>query len=674
MLAMFVWFCLVLCLVLIAFRVALLQFDQSFFNNNIQFHTTPLIHSSSIRSSAKTLIRRNLEGSNSQKRLPLSSSLEIRPQLDKSTLDFSKKSSIATLDDLEKFVNSPLQVNPRQVERAFAAFLSVSSNDRKAFDYMIGVLSLFQSIKMNTQDIQQNPFILVLVPPRMNVEKSSVEKTLYFMEQIVNNLSEQDRQYFHFFIARYIDNPTNGKHSASNSVERRYMDTFNKIHMWRLDEFGYKKVIYLDADVVILRPEIDHLFKCGHFCAVSDLCVPDYFNGGLMVLKPDTKVFLDMKEKMGLKEYQSYDGGEQGFINKYFNFQKDSKFWPLEKLARESELANPVGGSIDLQESVKDDVYRLPFNYNGQVPLIFISKLGWNKKFGDKFVAVHITLPLKPWEFISFPIFDVSYYWYAYFRFTNVYRTFPWTLFTVNIMLVLSGFVILDRVLNSKRKLTSIYGMQWMVSSIEDRINKLSGMNDSRESMFTTMVLNFVPIFLIIPTTVIPVIIYMTQLFVQHYDPHMIWLNLIISVGAGAFIALGLFSLLVSSCTPSNISLMKSPSTIVDYEQLENRLGVSNGTGLNYCFWIMIFVSYMFLGFFSLFLLPSFLFGYISINIACTILYSTILLALVIFKVITPLANQVILHSIRGGDLSVKKSCEIDDRNEKQLLAQSSSA
>jgi glycogenin len=86
-----------------------------------------------------------------------------------------------------------------------------------------------------------------------------------------------------------------------------------KLHVFRLTQFD--KIIFLDADVLPIRP-MSHLFSLPHdFSAAPDVGWPDIFNSGVMVLKPGEDKF---KEIMDLaKSKGSWDGGDQGILNEW---------------------------------------------------------------------------------------------------------------------------------------------------------------------------------------------------------------------------------------------------------------------------------------------------------------------------------------------------------------------
>ena len=86
-----------------------------------------------------------------------------------------------------------------------------------------------------------------------------------------------------------------------------------KLHVFRLTQ--YQKIIFLDADVLPIRP-ISHLFNIPHeFAAVPDVGWPDIFNSGVLVLTPGQEKFDELVEL--LKTKGSWDGGDQGLLNEW---------------------------------------------------------------------------------------------------------------------------------------------------------------------------------------------------------------------------------------------------------------------------------------------------------------------------------------------------------------------
>ena len=103
------------------------------------------------------------------------------------------------------------------------------------------------------------------------------------------------------------------RHRSRNSVLDNKACRYSKLQVWNLT--SYQKVIYLDADMLVLR-NIDELFRASELSAVPDK-YPGVFNTGLMVLEPSTSTYHDM-----LRVYMrtgSYNRGDQGFLNQFFS-------------------------------------------------------------------------------------------------------------------------------------------------------------------------------------------------------------------------------------------------------------------------------------------------------------------------------------------------------------------
>ncbi|PSN67661.1 nucleotide-diphospho-sugar transferase [Corynespora cassiicola Philippines] len=89
---------------------------------------------------------------------------------------------------------------------------------------------------------------------------------------------------------------------------------FTKIALWRQTQF--RKIVYLDADVVALR-SLDELFDIdAPFAAAPDVGWPDAFNSGVMVLTPDMGEYWALQTMAAAGD--SFDGADQGLLNQYF--------------------------------------------------------------------------------------------------------------------------------------------------------------------------------------------------------------------------------------------------------------------------------------------------------------------------------------------------------------------
>ncbi|KAH7930410.1 hypothetical protein BV22DRAFT_1000595 [Leucogyrophana mollusca] len=149
-----------------------------------------------------------------------------------------------------------------------------------------------------------------------------------------------------------------------NLLGRPDLDTvLTKLHVFRLTQ--YSKIIFLDADVLPVRP-LSHLFSLEHeFSAVPDVGWPDIFNSGVMVLSPGEDKFTDLRQL--LKTRGSWDGGDQGVLNEW------------------------RGG----------DWNRLSFTYN-TTPTAAYTYAPAYERFGSQISAIHFIGPNKPWHSIPY--------------------------------------------------------------------------------------------------------------------------------------------------------------------------------------------------------------------------------------------------------------------------------
>ncbi|XP_010247242.1 PREDICTED: inositol phosphorylceramide glucuronosyltransferase 1 [Nelumbo nucifera] len=159
---------------------------------------------------------------------------------------------------------------------------------------------------------------------------------------------------------------------------KRFWGVYTKLKIFNMTD--YKKVVYLDADTIVLK-SIEDLFKCGKFCA--NLKHSERMNSGVMVVEPSVERFNDMMSQV--TTLPSYTGGDQGFLNAYFpEFANAHVFEP--------SLSSDVINSRPVPE-----MERLSTLYNADVGLYMLA----NKWMVDEkeLRVIHYTLgPLKPWD------------------------------------------------------------------------------------------------------------------------------------------------------------------------------------------------------------------------------------------------------------------------------------
>ncbi|KAM3415239.1 hypothetical protein BST61_g8770 [Cercospora zeina] len=90
--------------------------------------------------------------------------------------------------------------------------------------------------------------------------------------------------------------------------------TFTKINLWRQTQF--RKIVYIDADVVALRAPEELFDIAESFAAAPDVGWPDAFNTGVMVLTPDMGEYYALRGLASAGD--SFDGADQGLLNQYY--------------------------------------------------------------------------------------------------------------------------------------------------------------------------------------------------------------------------------------------------------------------------------------------------------------------------------------------------------------------
>ncbi|RDB28668.1 Glycogenin-1 [Hypsizygus marmoreus] len=136
-----------------------------------------------------------------------------------------------------------------------------------------------------------------------------------------------------------------------------------KLHIFRLTQFS--KIIFLDADVLPIRP-LSHLFSLPHeFSASPDVGWPDIFNSGVLVLSPGEDKFTQLTDL--LKSKGSWDGGDQGLLNEW-----RGQNWN-----------------------------RLSFTYN-TTPTAAYTYAPAYERFGSQISAIHFIGPNKPWNSLAY--------------------------------------------------------------------------------------------------------------------------------------------------------------------------------------------------------------------------------------------------------------------------------
>lgn len=150
-----------------------------------------------------------------------------------------------------------------------------------------------------------------------------------------------------------------------------------KLHIFRLTQF--QKIIFLDADVLPIRP-LSHLFNVPHeFSAAPDVGWPDIFNSGVLVVSPGNDKFNELYEL--LKTKPSWDGGDQGLLNE----------WRGENWNRLSFTYNTTPTAAYTYVSVILLLFPIQSNPARRYAPAY-------ERYGSKISALHFIGPNKPWN------------------------------------------------------------------------------------------------------------------------------------------------------------------------------------------------------------------------------------------------------------------------------------
>ncbi|KAJ9120203.1 hypothetical protein QFC22_003103 [Naganishia vaughanmartiniae] len=195
---------------------------------------------------------------------------------------------------------------------------------------------------------------------------------------------KQLRQVFDLVIGvEVITSGTEGQDDLDLMGRPDLHSALTKLHIFRLAKH-FRKIVYLDADVLPLRP-ISQLFQLPeHFYASPDIGWPDCFNSGVMVFTPRQEDFDGMMglmkaaregeatEGLGIGSGNgSFDGADQGLLNEWFS-----------------------------EEGGGGDWHRLSFTYNA-TPSATYTYLPAYRRYGSKINCVHFIGNNKPWRSIT---------------------------------------------------------------------------------------------------------------------------------------------------------------------------------------------------------------------------------------------------------------------------------
>jgi alpha-N-acetylglucosamine transferase len=162
-----------------------------------------------------------------------------------------------------------------------------------------------------------------------------------------------------------------------------------KLNLFQLTQ--YDTILYIDADCLVVQ-DVTHLLDLGKvyiesealIAAAPDICPPDKFNSGVMVLRPSQQVFDNMMGQRTL--LTTSDGSDTGFFNAYFS----EWFTAMPPQARLSFGYNA--------QQVLHDMTTTPTNCEGGEENHVAMSNYWDMVVGPNLYIVHYSSSRKPWE------------------------------------------------------------------------------------------------------------------------------------------------------------------------------------------------------------------------------------------------------------------------------------
>jgi alpha-N-acetylglucosamine transferase len=164
------------------------------------------------------------------------------------------------------------------------AYVTLLTSD----SYLAGALVTLYSVK---QTFSTFPFLILVTPETVSPETVNLVSLLF--DKVV-------------FVPPFLSQ----QHEELKLLGRPELDvTFTKLHVWNPCLLPFDKIIFLDADVLVLQ-SIDCLFDYLKeeivFAAAPDIGWPDCFNSGVFATCPSHLLYTRLVDHM--KEVGSFDG------------------------------------------------------------------------------------------------------------------------------------------------------------------------------------------------------------------------------------------------------------------------------------------------------------------------------------------------------------------------------
>lgn len=233
------------------------------------------------------------------------------------------------------------------------SYVTLLTND----SYAYGVILLAESMKkVNTK----YPLLVFITE---DVSQASIEilKQLKIRYELVDKIEIPEKMMAH-----------NEKIDKAISGVWKYCWT----KFWVFDKTEFDKIIFLDADIMLLK-NIDNLFQKPHMTSALDgeyfNLWPDWdhFNAGCFVVEPSHELFLDILnygKNYKIEDFPNYVIADQELLNLYY------KDWPQQKELHLNKYYNVFAPYIlpKMTDDIKENAYFI--HYVGRKPWVFWAK------------------------------------------------------------------------------------------------------------------------------------------------------------------------------------------------------------------------------------------------------------------------------------------------------------
>jgi len=211
-------------------------------------------------------------------------------------------------------------VHYKRKDEAYATL--ITGNDE---NYILGASVLIESI--HSKDTKRDIVCLVTE----NVKDELIK--LYIEKPYVKIVKVEKIKEFWFDTCEY---------KRTKDKQKRWGSMMTKLHLWNLP---YEKVLYLDTDAILLD-SMDNLKHENFSLMAQPGRNHKQFNAGVMLLKPNKKIFEDLMNYKTLSHPQLYkniiDCTEQALLNDYF------KNYKLLEVARPEKEYERTGKEISM--------------------------------------------------------------------------------------------------------------------------------------------------------------------------------------------------------------------------------------------------------------------------------------------------------------------------------------